>query len=316
MRRERRRHRCDLLVTAQWLACVGLLAATSSSQALDLAYSFEDGTTEGFAPNGGAFPVVVDTIGATDGSQSLKVDIPQGATFVGALTDQVPLFVDPPGLDFVVFDLTITEMFPEDAAFVDAGVTIFGSSQPDFPGGQLDGLQVQFQNTQVQLQELEVGTHEVRIDLAAAVNPLTFETNQTFNDIFGDVGSGQLDMVATGFQIYINKSADAPWTGYFDNIRVGSIATPNGGDYNGDGVVDAADYTVWRDNVGGGPAGDGTTTGDLLGVPDGVVDEFDYDYWAQEYGSLVGPPATAVPEPLSLAFLGCAVLLSAATRRR
>lgn len=301
-----------------FLGAAYLLAMPGTVMGLDLAYSFEDGL-QGYAANGLGISVTQDTIGATEGTQSMKIDIVQGATFVGGLTDELlPFVADPPGLDFIVFDLTITEMFPEDAAFVDAGITVFGSTQPDFPGGQLEGLQVQFQNEQVQLQELEVGTHQIYMTLQSAVSPLTFLPDQSFNDIFGEEGSGQNDLIPTGFQIYINKSSDAPWTGYFDNIRTGSIGDPNGGDYNGDGAVDAADYTVWRDNLGGGPDGDGTTTGDLLGVPDGVVDQSDYDYWAQEYGTVIPPAATVVPEPtagLSAAVAAMVASLASCCRR-
>jgi hypothetical protein len=278
--------------------------------ALDLAYSFENGL-QGFGPNGLGISVTQDTIGATEGSQSMKVSVVQGATFVGALTAELlPYISDPPGFDYIVYDLTITEMFPTEANFVDAGITVFGVTQPDFPGGQID-VSAQFFNNQVQLQELTVGTHQIRMDLTNAVHPLTFESGKSFNDIFGVEGGGITDVIPTGFQIYINKSADAAWTGYFDNIRVGSIPAPNGGDYNADGVVNAADYTVWRDNVGVGPVGDGTTTGDLLGVPDGVVDNSDYDYWAQQYGSVITPPAVSVPEPVAGMIVAAAAIAAA-----
>ncbi|QDV72598.1 CRTAC1 family protein [Botrimarina mediterranea] len=56
------------------------------------------------------------------------------------------------------------------------------------------------------------------------------------------------------------------------------------GDYSGDGVVDAADYTVWRDGLG---------------------DQFvqsDYDVWLANYGSpLVSRATSTVPEPVGLA---------------
>ena len=62
------------------------------------------------------------------------------------------------------------------------------------------------------------------------------------------------------------------------------------GDYNFNGVVDAADYVVWRNNLGaagtpGMVAGDGTSTGALNGVPDGFVDQWDYDFWKQHFGN-------------------------------
>ncbi|WP_197527832.1 PEP-CTERM sorting domain-containing protein [Posidoniimonas polymericola] len=73
------------------------------------------------------------------------------------------------------------------------------------------------------------------------------------------------------------------------------------GDYNADGLVDAADYTVWRDTL------DSTT--DLRADGDGneVVDAGDYTLWSQNYG---GPNAAAAsaslasaPEPTTLAIL-------------
>lgn len=91
-------------------------------------------------------------------------------------------------------------------------------------------------------------------------------------------------------------------------VRLGSPPTVgNGGDYNDDGEVNAADYVVWRKNFGatgspGSVLGDGTSD-DLLGAPDGDVDQFDYDFWKSRFGNSV-PGAAAgaltsanVPEP-------------------
>lgn len=78
------------------------------------------------------------------------------------------------------------------------------------------------------------------------------------------------------------------------------------GDYNGNGVVDAADYTVWRDALGGST---------LLneGVSPGVVDDADYAFWKDNFGNSAvgaGSFAASVPEPatLGLSLLGLAVL--------
>jgi hypothetical protein len=62
------------------------------------------------------------------------------------------------------------------------------------------------------------------------------------------------------------------------------------GDYNSDGVIDAGDYTVWRDTLGS------TTQLAADGSANGVVDAADYDVWNQSYGNTLGP-AAAVPEP-------------------
>ncbi len=78
--------------------------------------------------------------------------------------------------------------------------------------------------------------------------------------------------------------------GYF-SIDLG---TP--GDFNGDDVVDAADYTVWRDNLGGSEASLSFGSGDSSGSVDGG----DYAIWRQQFGRSDGPSTPvgfAVPEP-------------------
>lgn len=92
-------------------------------------------------------------------------------------------------------------------------------------------------------------------------------------------------------------------TTYLDNLRV---ITPDGvaGDYNGDGAIDAADYTVWRDTL--------DSTSDLRADGNGnsVIDAGDYDVWRTNYGAGGGlSAAAAAPEPAGLAL--AAGLLSA-----
>ena len=278
-------------------------------------YSFEPGL-EGFAPNGGGIMVAQDTIGATDGTSSMKVSIVSGASFVGALTGNLaPAIGDPPGVDFVRFDLTILEQFPtEPGDFIDTSIMLFGSSQPDYPGGQLEGLQLQFFVDQVPLGDLDVGTHEVQIDLTTSTHPLTFEDG-SFNDIIGTEGSGEFDIIPTGFQIYFSKSSTAPWTGYIDNVRVGLVVEGLAGDYNGNDEIDAADYTVWRDAMTAGAT-------DLLNdSTPGTVDESDFVYWRDNFGDMLGSGAgsgtAVIPEPGSgLLLLVGGLLLSVERRGR
>jgi hypothetical protein len=66
------------------------------------------------------------------------------------------------------------------------------------------------------------------------------------------------------------------------------------GDYNRNGVVDAADYVVWRDTLGGtgsGLAADGN--GDL------VVDNWDYGVWRAHFGQTVGSGTNSLLAPRS-----------------
>ncbi|MEQ8846652.1 dockerin type I domain-containing protein [Botrimarina sp.] len=80
------------------------------------------------------------------------------------------------------------------------------------------------------------------------------------------------------------------------------------GDYNADGRVDAADYSVWRDHLG-------QETGVADGDGDGRVTESDLVTWRGSYGATLGEDAFfAAPEPgaLWLAALG---FLGAGRRR-
>jgi hypothetical protein len=92
------------------------------------------------------------------------------------------------------------------------------------------------------------------------------------------------------------------------------------GDYNNDGTVNAADYTVWRNHLGQ------TFTLDNE-RPDaatpGVVDQEDYNFWKLHFGETAGSGSSAaaestntrVPEPSSL-FLAAVTAIGRLTRRR
>ena len=89
------------------------------------------------------------------------------------------------------------------------------------------------------------------------------------------------------------------------------------GDFNNNGTVDAADFTVWRDSLG---AQDESA---LMGNGDGsgVIDEGDYALWFANFGnsSGSGSGSSAVPEPaacLLLAFAGSLVGLGVPRYRR
>jgi hypothetical protein len=66
-------------------------------------------------------------------------------------------------------------------------------------------------------------------------------------------------------------------------LEVGRERFPKGkqGDYNNNGIVDAADYVVWRDTLGEFVInfGDGAD-----GDESGIIDEGDYDFWRARFG--------------------------------
>jgi hypothetical protein len=99
---------------------------------------------------------------------------------------------------------------------------------------------------------------------------------------------------------------NASWagTGYYISIPVSSTFAPAiAGDFSGDGVVDAADYVLWRDQLGANytPA--------------------DYEAWRTNFGhsAAIGAdaPSAAVPEPTSIVLVAVAlaVLLRAMRQR-
>lgn len=83
-----------------------------------------------------------------------------------------------------------------------------------------------------------------------------------------------------------------------DNIRWFSPTTVLHGDYNDDGFIDAADYTVWRNAIG-------SPSAELFNdfTPESVDDD-DYDYWKAHYGETLPPGSGGVgyvvPEPASV----------------
>lgn len=111
-------------------------------------------------------------------------------------------------------------------------------------------------------------------------------------------------------------SASATGSFYIDDISAEVLASIGvAGDYNHNGVVDAADYVIWRDSVG--TSGSGLAAD---GNGDGMVNQLDYDVWRQHYGQTSGSGAgqsSNVPEsPSAVLFILGALGLAAQTGRK
>ena len=144
-----------------------------------------------------------------------------------------------------------------------------------------------------------VGWHKARISLGDAngsSTPVSFYIDDMTNPLL--VHSV---VSLTGINLIELNGAFGPTPGYFDDVSVSSVV-PLLGDYNGNGVVDAADYVVWRNGLG--------TT----------FQQSDYNVWRQNFGKTGGSGAgatasAAVPEPAGIAML-IVGMLAACLRRQ
>ncbi|MDA0657644.1 MAG: hypothetical protein O2931_03140 [Planctomycetota bacterium] len=114
-------------------------------------------------------------------------------------------------------------------------------------------------------------------------------------NLFGAFDSLVLPQLAAGLDWFIDSSA----------TRLAIQVVP-AGDYNANGLVDAADFSIWRDSLGS------TTQLAADGNRNGVVDQNDYTIWQTNFGMSGSGGATALslPEPSGtflLSFLLCGI---------
>jgi len=167
----------------------------------------------------------------------------------------------------------------------------------------------------------------VSVSLAGGYEPQAGDSFQLLSaggGISGALSLGDVPALAGGLGWGLDVGAN--------HVVLNVLAPVLDGDYNRNGIVDAADYTVYRDllgQMGEGLAADGTGPG---GVPDGIVNQLDYQLWVDNFGNTLAggagstdftpadsPGANyAVPEPGAwvLALIGLAAVGGAGYRRR
>src|SRR5262249_47488011 len=143
-----------------------------------------------------------------------------------------------------------------------------------------------------QVTTLDLTNPAPEFDFTVSGSSTDFQMFQTTVSVPDGVQSFDLTFISAG-------APTATGTIYIDDISAALIATPSlPGDYNHDGIVDAADYTVWRDSLG--EAGTGLAAD---GDNDGAVTMLDYQVWQQNFGQSSGGMGArhggVVPEPTS-----------------
>lgn len=172
------------------------------------------------------------------------------------------------------------------------------SSDPGFDGGTQRFNLVGFAGTATWQTDLPfAGEAEVFVQFDAASNratgssftvtsgseSLTTAVDQTQND-FSWVSLGILNASAGPISVTLdslNSTGPANSLVIADVVRIDltGVIPPNG-DFNSDGNVNAADFTVWRDSLG-----DTITPGTGADASNnGLIDQDDYDIWVQTYG--------------------------------
>ncbi|QDU56595.1 hypothetical protein [Aeoliella mucimassa] len=156
----------------------------------------------------------------------------------------------------------------------------------------------------------------LELDLSAitATQQLMLIDNQTTEAIVGYFENGETgELYEEGEQLQNTGfvgSVTISYLGGDGNDVVLSLLAGVAGDYNNDGIVNLADYTVWRDHFGDSPDSIPNRSIELWDTPIGMAD---YQTWKANFGQTLTASSNAsnVPEPsggwllgLTMAVLG------------
>ena len=229
---------------------------------------------------------------------------------MGAVLDYFGFTSNPPvTLNFLLDNDDSTPTYTETGTWIT-------SSDPGFGGGTQRFNLIGFAGTATWQTDLPfAGEAEVFVQFDAATNRATgsnftvtsgsesFTTtvDQTQND-FAWVSLGTLDASSGPILVTLdalNSTGPANSLVIADVVRIDLTGfIPPNGDFNSDGDVNAADFTVWRDTLG-----DTVTPGTGADASNnGLIDQDDYDIWVQTYGLSVPviTPSTSESEPLEV----------------
>jgi hypothetical protein len=140
---------------------------------------------------------------------------------------------------------------------------------------------------------VKVATHD-----RGSTSDYTFY-NPTSHPFFDEAGGRFIYFEGTYSNTFSGNSTPTPFYDYNQLMyRLDLASIPNlfprlDGDFNGDGIVDTADYVVWKKTFGS----DSQLVADAS--RNALVDLADYNIWRSKFGDLgsAGGPPLSIPEP-------------------
>ena len=178
-------------------------------------------------------------------------------------------------------------------------------------------------NFQTPLTDAHTAMAGMKIDLTITgpetyelvMDPLGTAATYTQSGSFGNTGAGPIDWVEfVFFNSATNPSQDTDF--YIKSLEILGDAPSVAGDYNNNGIVDAADYVVWRKNLGQSFQ----LANEVAGVTPGMVTTEDYDAWRSRFGATTGSGSAgitaAVPEPSAMVVLMAGLVTTIVVARR
>jgi hypothetical protein len=334
------RHVAMIAVIAVATIVGAAFASSAAAQTVDVALNVQY-TTPGDTASGGIWRLIART-SATGGISSVGISLSPGS-LVG-----MPQLAGPSGIvngsraagfseldifqfpdqhvELVIGQIAIVGTPPagqEQSIFYGAGKIANGS--PNFSGKPVGSNSIGPNFTTL--------TDAVRIPWATSIESLGEMAWETAVGLAtGAFAPGSTPSILDGQAVVFTSVGTASTLGTTSmvvgasfNVLANRIVAGVAGDYNGNGIVDAADYTVWRNNNG--------TVFQLTNEgPDtpGEVTIEDYNFWKANFGNGAPPPGggstaggnaglggVAVPEPTALAlWLGaCGVIVLRPKRR-
>jgi hypothetical protein len=115
------------------------------------------------------------------------------------------------------------------------------------------------------------------------------------------------------YMLFLVNDAGVPSVAEWLQVQLPSIPPLLTGDYNDDGVVNAADYVVWRNHQGTDFSLPNRDPGQS-----GEVGQGDYEAWRLHFGNTLGDSAVAarIPEPATLVLAAFALAQALPRRQR